>query len=108
MEIFKEKKPACFTDPLDQARSSTMYSKMIAAAKDMKKMKVKGAGFNKDTLDTPAKLKADLLETSFQISFQKEMETYKTNNNSLFPRHKLSAAMIDHSKNVNDLNKLNT
>ena len=35
----------------------------------MEKLKVKAAGINRDTLDSPAKMKADLLETSFQISF---------------------------------------
>ena len=37
-------------------------------------MKVTAAGINRDTLDSPAKMKVDLLETSFQISFQKELD----------------------------------
>ena len=31
----------------------------------MEKLKVKAAGINRDTLDTAAKMKADLLESSF-------------------------------------------
>ena len=58
-------------------------------------MKVKPAGVNRDTLDSPAKMKADLLETSFHMSFQKELEQYETNNRKLYPRHKLSAAMLE-------------
>lgn len=46
----------------------------------MAKMKIKAAGVNKDTLETPAQMKADLLETSFQVSFQKELDTYTSNN----------------------------
>ena len=65
LQVFKEKRPAAFSDPADQARSSTLYNKTIAAKKDMEKLKVKAAGINRDTLDSPAKMKADLLETSF-------------------------------------------
>ena len=64
----------------------------------MSKTKIKAAGTNKDTLESAAAMKADLLETSFQVSFQKELEQYKTNNTKLFPRHKLSASMLEESK----------
>ena len=57
-----------------------MYNKLIANNKDMTLMNVKAAGVNRDTLETPKQMKADLLETSFQISFQKELDQYKTNN----------------------------
>ena len=72
----------------------------------MVKMKIKAAGINPDTLDTPAQMKVDLLETSFQLTFQTELDTYKTNNANLFPRHKISAAMLESSKATKDLNKL--
>ena len=67
--MFKEKRPAAFANPADQARSSTLYNKTIAAVKDMEQLKIKAAGINRDTLETAAKMKADLLETSFQVSF---------------------------------------
>ena len=75
---------------------------MIANNKDLNLMKVTAAGINRDTLDSPTKMKNDLLETSFQISFQKELDQYKTNNSKLFKRHKLSAAMLEESKATKD------
>ncbi len=75
-----------------------MYHKLIANQKDLSLMKVKAAGINRDTLETPAKMKQDLLETSFQITFQKELDGYSTNNSKQFKRHKLSAAMLEESK----------
>lgn len=42
-----------------------MYNKLIANNKDMTLMNVKAAGVNRDTLETPKQMKADLLETSF-------------------------------------------
>jgi hypothetical protein len=68
----------------------------------MQKLRVKAAGTNRDTLPSPAAMKADLLETSFQTSFQKELDTYETNNYRLFPRHKLSAAMLDEKKAIKE------
>ena len=78
LQVFKGKRPAAFAE--DQARASSLYGSKISAKKDMEKMKVKAAGINRDTLMTTKKLKEDLLETSFKISFQKELEGYKSNN----------------------------
>ena len=47
-------------------------------------------------------MRQGLLETNFSISFQKELDQYATNNSKLFPRHKLSAALIDESKAIKD------
>ena len=71
----------------------------------MEALKIKAAGINKDTLETAAKMKADLLETSFQVSFQKELDAYKAANVRSFPRHKINAAMLDREKQTKDGNK---
>lgn len=43
-------------------------------------------------------MKADLLETSFQVSFQKELDTYTTANQKMFQRPKMSAKMVEIDK----------
>ena len=109
LQVFKEKRPAAFVDS-DRAQFQTLYNKTITAKKDMSKMKVKAAGPGFDTLDpeqTPKMMKADLLETSFQISFQRELDNYKTSNQKLFPRHKLSAAMLEQERLLKENHKAN-
>ena len=96
LQVFKEKRPACYTSPDERLRTSTIYHKTIAGSKDLNLMKVTAAGVNRDTeMKTPHELRQGLLEHNFSISFQKELDQYKTNNNKLFPRYKLSAALLD-------------
>ena len=74
---------------------------MIAAHKDVAKtLSMKSAGATKGTPETAVGLKANSLETSFKVSFQRELNTYQTNNQRLFPRHKLSATIIEQSRKV--------
>jgi len=54
LQVFKEKRPACFSSNEDQTRSATLYNKTISAKKDLYKMKIKAAGINRDTLPTRA------------------------------------------------------
>lgn len=58
LQVFKEKRPACFNSVEDQRRSSTLYGKMISAQKDLNLMNVVGAGVTREGVKTPSQMKA--------------------------------------------------